>query len=99
MLFNAKLEHSLNPVIRGWGNYFKGGTVKKLFEELDGYTRGRLRSFKAKKRTWGTILYTLPQSELKKKGLISLSSLLDESVSLQREKPDESRVRKNRPQV
>jgi RNA-directed DNA polymerase len=73
--------HSLNPVIRGWGNYFKGGTVKKLFEELDGYIRGRLRCFKAKRRTWGTILYTLPQSELKKKGLISLSSMLDESVS------------------
>jgi hypothetical protein len=44
----------------------KGGTVKKLFEELDGHIRGRLRSFKAKRRTWGTILYTLPQSELKK---------------------------------
>jgi len=73
--------HFLNPVIRGWGNYFKGGTVKKLFEELDGYIRARLRSFKAKRRTWGTILYTLPQSELKNMGLISLSSLLNESVS------------------
>ena len=71
----------LNPVIRGWGNYFKGGTVKKLFEELDGYIRARLRSFKAKRRTWGTILYTLPQSKLKNMGLISLSSLLNESVS------------------
>lgn len=71
----------LNPVIRGWGNYFKVGTVKKLFAELDGYIRGRLRSFKAKRRTWKTILYTLPQSELKKMGLISLSSLLNESVS------------------
>jgi hypothetical protein len=72
---------SINPVIRGWGNYFKGGTVKKSFAELDGYVRGRLRSFKAKKRTWKTILYTLPESELKKMGLISLSSLLNESVS------------------
>jgi|PersoiStandDraft_1058852.scaffolds.fasta_scaffold22541_1 RNA-directed DNA polymerase len=71
----------LNPVIRGWGNYFKGCTVKKLFGELDGYIRGRLRSFKAKRRTWGTILYTLPQSELKKMGLVSLSSMLDESTS------------------
>ncbi|MBU4491595.1 MAG: hypothetical protein KKD69_03940, partial [Euryarchaeota archaeon] len=70
----------LNPVIRGWGNYFKGGTVKKLFAELDGYIRGRLRSFKAKKRTWKTILYTLPEPELRKMGLISLSSLLNESV-------------------
>jgi RNA-directed DNA polymerase len=67
---------SINPVIRGWGNYFKGGTVKKKFEELDGYVRGRLRSFKAKKRTWQIILYTYPKPELEKMGLISLSSLL-----------------------
>jgi hypothetical protein len=26
---------SINPVIRGWGNYFKDGTVNKLFEELE----------------------------------------------------------------
>ncbi len=68
---------SLNPIIRGWGNYFKGGTVKKLFEELDGYIRARLRSFQAKKRTWKVILYTLPKPELEKLGLVSLSSLLD----------------------
>ena len=42
---------SINPVIRGWGNYFKEGMVKKRFEELDGHIRGRLRSFKAKRRT------------------------------------------------
>jgi len=71
----------LNPVIRGWGNYFKEGTVKTLFRELDGYIRGRLRSFKAKKRNWNTILYMLPESELRKMGLVSLSSLLNEPIS------------------
>ncbi|MBU3967844.1 MAG: hypothetical protein KKG76_10815 [Euryarchaeota archaeon] len=25
----------------GWGNYFKGGTVKRWFGELDEYIRGR----------------------------------------------------------
>ena len=72
---------SINPVIRGWGNYFKCGTVKKSFGELDSYIRGRLRSFKAKKRTQKTILYTLPQSGLKKMGLVSLSSMLDDTIS------------------
>jgi len=67
---------SINPVIRGWGNYFKEGTVKKRFEELDGYVRARLRSFQAKKRTWKVILYTLPKPELERMGLVSLSSLL-----------------------
>jgi RNA-directed DNA polymerase len=72
---------SINPVIRGWRNYFKGGTVKKLFGELDGYIRGRLRSFKAKRHTWNVVLYTLPKSELDKLGLIALCTLLDESIS------------------
>jgi len=71
---------SINPVIRGWGNYFKCGRVKKSFGELDSYIRGRLRSFKAKKRTQKTILYTLPQSGLKKMGLVSLSSMLDDTI-------------------
>ncbi|PWB50791.1 MAG: hypothetical protein C3F06_12110 [Candidatus Methanoperedenaceae archaeon] len=71
----------LNPVIRGWGNYFKEGTVKTLFGELDGYIRGRLRSFEAKKRNWNTILFTLPEPELRKMGLVSLSSLLNETIS------------------
>ncbi|MCD4845548.1 MAG: hypothetical protein K8R25_13790, partial [Methanosarcinales archaeon] len=39
-------------VSRVWGNYFKDGTVKKRFEELDGYVRARLRSFRVKRRTW-----------------------------------------------
>ncbi len=72
---------SINPIIRGWGNYFKGDTVKKLFGELDGYIRARLRSFKAKRHTWNVVLYTLPKSELDKLGLISLCTLLDESIS------------------
>ena len=67
---------SINPVIRGWGNYFKDGTVKKRFEELDGYVRARLRSFRAKRRTCKIILYTLPKPELVRMGLVSLSSLL-----------------------
>ncbi len=72
---------SLNPIIRGWGNYFKGGTVKKLFEELDGYIRGRLRCFIAKRRTLKILIFSLPPSYFTKMGLVSLSSLLDESIS------------------
>ncbi|MBZ0174151.1 MAG: hypothetical protein K8F55_02600 [Candidatus Methanoperedens nitroreducens] len=52
-----------------------------MFGELDSYIRGRLRSFKAKKRNWNTILYTLPEPELRKMGLVSLSSLLNEHIS------------------
>ncbi|MCK8828594.1 group II intron reverse transcriptase/maturase, partial [Natroniella acetigena] len=33
----------LNPVLRGWGNYFKIGNVKRLYRKLDGWIRMRIR--------------------------------------------------------
>src|SRR5918996_993348 len=36
---------SLNPVIRGWGNYFVEGHVAELFEDLDKWIRMRIRSY------------------------------------------------------
>ena len=41
----------LNSVIRGWGNYFKIGNVKRLFERLDGWIRTRVRTFIEKKKS------------------------------------------------
>jgi group II intron reverse transcriptase/maturase len=72
---------SINPVIRGWGNYFKDGTVKKLFRELDGYIRGRLRSFQAKRRTLKILVFGIHPAEFTKLGLVSLSSMLEKSIS------------------
>jgi RNA-directed DNA polymerase len=71
----------INPIIRGWGNYFKGGSVNIVFRDLDGYVRERLRCFQAKKRTRKVISFTLPKAELTKLGLITLSSLLNKPVS------------------
>jgi hypothetical protein len=72
---------SINLVIRGWGNYFKCGTVKKSFGELDGYIRGRLRSFQAKKRTLKVLVFGIHHAEFAKLGLVSLSSMLDDTIS------------------
>ncbi len=72
---------SINPIIRGWGNYFKGGTVKKSFGELDGYIRGRLRSFEAKRRNLKILVFGIHPSEFAKLGLVSLSSMLDDTIS------------------
>jgi group II intron reverse transcriptase/maturase len=42
----------LNPVLRGWGAYFRTGNATKRFNQLDGYVCRRLRSlcFKRKQR-------------------------------------------------
>ncbi|MGH9006565.1 MAG: group II intron maturase-specific domain-containing protein [Acidimicrobiales bacterium] len=39
----------LNPLLRGWGNYYAMGSVVSLFGDLDKWIRMRLRS-KARKR-------------------------------------------------
>jgi RNA-directed DNA polymerase len=37
------IEQDLNPILRGWGNYFIHSQVKVTYEELDSWIRRRLR--------------------------------------------------------
>jgi RNA-directed DNA polymerase len=39
------LIRDLNPVLRGWGNYFRTGNAADKFTQLDGYVWERLRCF------------------------------------------------------
>lgn len=65
----------LNPVVRGWGNYFKHGNCKKRFAELDSWTRMRLRSFIAKKKSY-EMNYRYTNEYFQNLGLVSLTQLL-----------------------
>ena len=40
----------INPVIRGWGNYFRTGNAAKRFNQLDGYVWQRLRTLRVKRK-------------------------------------------------
>jgi group II intron reverse transcriptase/maturase len=40
----------LNPVLRGWGNYFRTGNAAKRFNQLDDYVVDRLRSLRVKRK-------------------------------------------------
>ena len=62
----------LNPVLRGWANYYKFGNVKKLFGKLDKWVRMRIRSFIEKKKAILNQNYRISNSMLEEKGLISL---------------------------
>ncbi len=44
----------LNPVVRGWGQYYRQSEVKLVFKDLDGWIRRRLRCMKWRqsKRPW-----------------------------------------------
>jgi len=66
----------LNPVIRGWGNYFGMGNVKILFERLDEWIRMRLRAFMEGKKAHYNQNRRIPSALLKQKGLQSLLTTL-----------------------
>jgi RNA-directed DNA polymerase len=48
------IKKDLNPLLRGWINYFKLTEIKRVVEELDGWIRRRLRMilWKQWKRPW-----------------------------------------------
>jgi len=44
------LIRNLNPLLRGWGNYFRTGNAAKKFNQLDSYVYQRLRRFLIKRK-------------------------------------------------
>jgi RNA-directed DNA polymerase len=44
------IVHELNPVIRGWGQYFRVGNSARHFSQVDRYVHERLALFDSKKR-------------------------------------------------
>jgi RNA-directed DNA polymerase len=44
------LIRRINPVLRGWGNYFKTGNAAKKFNQLDTYVYKRLHRFLVKRK-------------------------------------------------
>lgn len=40
----------LNPVLRGWGNYFRTGNAAKRFNQVDSYVWQRLRTLRVKRK-------------------------------------------------
>ena len=70
-----KMIEDLNPVIRGWGNYFKVGDVTSLFEDLDGWIRMRLRSKVIRRHATTLSNAKMPNRILRGLGLVSLDDL------------------------
>jgi RNA-directed DNA polymerase len=44
------LIEDLNPVLRGWGNYFRTGNAATKFIQVDTYVRRRLRALLVKRK-------------------------------------------------
>jgi len=75
-LTTQQLIAEINPIIRGWGNYYCRSHVRRLFHQLDGWIVRRLWSHRYKR--WRCAGWkTLPTSQLHGElGLVGLVSLI-----------------------
>jgi group II intron reverse transcriptase/maturase len=75
-LSTQEIIDEINPIIRGWGNYFCKAHVRGLFNQLDRWIRRRIWSQRCKKwRNSGWKI--LPESKLGERfGLVSLIKLI-----------------------
>jgi RNA-directed DNA polymerase len=79
------LLDELNPVIRGWGNYFRRAHVRRLFHRLNGWIVRRIWSWRYKR--WRNIGWRkLPRSTLYGElGLVNLLKLIPSMESYYRQ--------------
>ena len=85
-LKTEELIAQLNPVLRGWGHYFKRAHVRKLFHRLDGWIVRRIWSHRFKR--WRCAGWkVLPSAKLYGEyGLVNLVGLIP-SIASQRAGP------------
>jgi len=78
-----ELIEELNPLLRGWGEYYKRAHVRRLFHRLDAWIVHRLWSHRHKRwRTWGW--KQLPETTLYGEyGLVNLVRLMPSLASQQ----------------
>jgi RNA-directed DNA polymerase len=75
-LTTEELIEELNPVLRGWGHYYKRAHVRTLFHRLDGWIVRRIWSHRFKRWRCGGWLQ-LPQTRLYEEyGLVNLVHLI-----------------------
>jgi len=47
---SRKVIEDLNPILRGWGNYFRTGNAARCFNQVDEYVWRRLRALRVKRQ-------------------------------------------------
>jgi hypothetical protein len=95
------LINNLNPVLRGWGNYFRTGNAARKFNQVDDYVWHRLRRFMVKRK--GRSLHATQADQwtpdfFHGHGLVRLRGTVQypERCMLQSDRPPVSRMRENR---
>jgi group II intron reverse transcriptase/maturase len=71
----GQMIEDLNPLVRGWGNYYASANVAELFDQLDSWIRMRLRSKVRGSKATAISNFKLPNRALATLGLVSLVDL------------------------
>ena len=89
---------ALNPVLRGWGNYFRTGNADAKFNHVDGYVHERIVQWLGRRggqrsRFWAS---KWPHDRLHAMGLHRLRTRVRYPSQATEQRPSVSRVRENR---
>ena len=89
---------NLNPVLRGWGNYFRTGNADREFTKMDRYVRGRVTRWMWRRGGQRTNFRfdQWPPERLLAMGLHRLRATVDYPAQAAPVRPSLSRVRENR---
>ena len=89
---------SLNPVLRGWGNYFRTGNADDKFNQVDGYVHRRITSWLIRRGGQRTSvrLEKWPQQRFYDMGLYRLQGRVSYPAQAAPVRLSLSRVRENR---
>jgi group II intron reverse transcriptase/maturase len=89
---------SLNPVLRGWGNYFRTGTADREFSAVDDYVYARLLQWKKRRGGQRTLFWRSdwPRARFHGLGLHKLQGTVRYSAQATAVRPSLSRVREIR---
>jgi RNA-directed DNA polymerase len=85
---------ALNPVLRGWGNYFATGNADDKFNHLDGYVHQRLRRWVWRRggQRWRFLSRCWPAERLYALGLYRLQGTVHYPSQASLRRPSASRV-------
>ncbi len=94
-----EIVQELNPVLRGWGNYFRWGQSTRKFAQVDSYVHERLAMFDSRKRgkkgrRW-TELHTYAWFKGTGVHVLSGSVRYGTAATASASTPSESRMREN----
>jgi group II intron reverse transcriptase/maturase len=89
---------NLNPVLRGWGNYFRSGNAEQQFNQVDHQVVFRLRSWLQRRQGQrGVVLRSdWPHERFARLGLFQLRGTVNYPTHATPVRPSVSRVRENR---